>query len=112
MAFIISIRAKLTPEGPQIAVEPSGWSRVRLIEQLPFEKVIDESLYLDYVLEVDKQQLIAIYNDQQEFMSFFYDDPSEADCVAKERRQIQDLLDKMNEESEVKIVIYEWESGL
>lgn len=111
MAFDLKIVA-YPPGKTEIEVEPSWWSMDDLLNKHDFSQEIDHG-YLDYYLHVNKSELKAIAKDQEKNLDKgIYSWPEWKRINSRKKEELNSLLDSITNDCPIKILIYEWESGL
>lgn len=96
----------------EIEICPSWWNLNELQEDYCFIED-SSSYYMDYILYVDKFKLIEIAEKQNKYLDEgIYSSEGWREINAKEKSELDKLLNQLNENSKIKIWIYEWESGL
>lgn len=111
MAFDLKIVAS-PPNSTKIEVGPSWWSMAELLHKHSFNQEIDYG-YLDYYLHVNKTELKAIVEDQEKYLDRgIYSWPGWKKINSREREELNNLLESVSADCPIKILFFEWESGL
>ena len=111
MAFSLRIVAK-SKNGQTIVIEPSWWNTDELRMTYIFKKEVD-NYYLDYFLNIDVQTFQNIMESQEKYRNkgiFGYQGWIEVNN--RRKTELDNLIQNLQEDSTIKIWIYEWESGL
>jgi hypothetical protein len=112
MAYSLKITAKLTDE-QEVRIELPWWNINELKKTYKFRQEWVYGCYMDYILEVDKRTFSDIIISQEKHRNkgvFEY----EGWIVTnnKKKAELDDLLEKLRENENVVITIFEWESGM
>ena len=110
MAFALRVSGK-TKNGQEIHIEPSWWNINELRSTYDFKEELD--YYLDCYLDVDKQTFQEIKESQEKYRKKgIYEDELWSGINDQTKDELDDLVQNLQEDSAIKIWIYEWESGL
>jgi len=111
MAYDLSV-SSIMSDNNEFYLEPRWWNIDELKNSYPFE-VVGSHGYTDYVLYVKKQTFFQILNSQEKYrLNGFYSFDGWKQRIDKEMKELDDFIQKLTDTQEVKILIFEWESGL
>ena len=111
MAFTLKIMVS-TKNGQDVEIEPAWWNIKELRRKYSFNKEVNQQ-YLDYILFVDKQTLKDIIVSQEKYRDQgVYNYEGWQKINAGTHEELQNLLNQLTENDQIKIRVYEWESGL
>ncbi|MFD0976832.1 hypothetical protein [Salinimicrobium gaetbulicola] len=110
MAFALRISGK-TKNGQEVYIEPSWWNINELRSTYDFKEELD--YYLDCYLYVDKKTFLKIKESQDKYRrKGIYEDQLWILENDRTNSELDEFLQKLQEDSQITIWIYEWESGL
>lgn len=110
MAFSLRITAK-TKNGQDVELEPSWWNEEQLRSTYNFKKELN--YFLDYFIYINKKTFLDIIESQEKYRNKGINE--EEDWMEENdhtKAELDDLVQNLQEDSIIKIWIYEWESGL
>lgn len=111
MAFTLKIVAE-TKNGQEVEIEPSWWNKDELRSSHSFTEELNYN-YLDYFLFVNKQTLGDIAQSQEKYRNNgIYEYEGWVKVNDKTKAELDELTQNLQDDSIIKIWIYEWESGL
>lgn len=109
MAFALRVSGK-TKNGQKVEIEPSWWNVNELRGTYDFKEELD--YYLDCYLYVDKKTFREIMKGQEKYRrKGTY--KNEYWMVENDRAnsELEHFIEELQEDSAIRIWIYEWESG-
>jgi hypothetical protein len=111
MAFALRITAKIK-NGQEVEIEPAWWNINQLLRTHNFKEDSSE-YYLDYYLYVNKQNFLNIIDSQEKYRKKeIYRDGFWILENNLRGSEFDHLVENLEEDSTIRIWIYEWESGL
>lgn len=112
MAFSTKIEAKINKTDTKlISIEPSWWNQQELREIYSFTEELSHG-YRDYTLKVTPKEFSEILNHQRKYLNKGIYSLKEWIKVNNETiLEIDGMLKKTNEHSEITISIFEWSYG-
>lgn len=110
MAFAIQILAKLNPsDKEEIVFEPMWWDYREIWKAHNFIKTGDYA-YTDYLWNINKDELIELLKSQEKYLNNgIYAHEKWVAANNEELSGINNMIEEINENSDLKIRIYEWD---
>jgi len=111
MAFALRIVAR-TKNGHEVKIEPSWWDKDELRSTHNFTMEVND-YYLDYFLFVNLLTFQDIMESQEKYRTKGICEHEDWITDDDEKKaKLDELVQNLQEDSIIKIWIYEWESGL
>ena len=110
MAFTVQIKFDDQQEKSSTRIEPSWWSYKELLGDLKFDR---KKIYgsVNYYCELYKDDFINVFLDQMKNLNHGLHNTEHWKQVNSDTMEdISELIEKLQENDQVAIIIYEWES--